>query len=296
VTALKGFERLEAEATYAPDADAAPEAVLLKFGDASLTILRFDETPIDHWPLASLRRVKGGRDSLTLAPDHGAPDRLHISDRDMVAAIRAVARGLDAAPLRARPRRRRSVRIAGWTAVVAALCAGAWLLWPTALSAVAAATPPAARAALGDAAVARSLGDTLCADRAARRSLDRWGARISAARGGAPVRIVIGAFDAAAAGPGGRVILPASILEDPDEAAAAVAAALETAASRPPMAAALAAAGLAGLLELLQGAPDGPALTAAAAAALAPAGAAAGAAAVQATPAEWAVIRKGCAG
>jgi hypothetical protein len=100
VTALKGLERLEAEGAFAPSPDAVAEPVLVQFGESALTILRFDETPIDHWPLASLRRLAREDGAVTLSPDHDAPERLRIADADMIAAIETVSRGLTAPPRR----------------------------------------------------------------------------------------------------------------------------------------------------------------------------------------------------
>jgi len=80
MTALREYALLEASGWYAETPDAAADEVLVTFGDATLTIQRFDETPLAHWPLASLATVDGPR-ALTLAPDADAPERLGLDDR-----------------------------------------------------------------------------------------------------------------------------------------------------------------------------------------------------------------------
>jgi hypothetical protein len=287
--------------------DAAAEPVLVQFGESALTILRFDETPIDHWPLASLRRLACEDGAVTLSPDHDAPERLRIADADMIAAIETVSRGLTAPPPRRRRKARRWLRRVVWAAAVAALGVGLWRAAPLALDALADASPPAARATLGDAAAERLLGGAICRDRKALAAQRRW-ARALAGEIGAPVRIVVaapGALDAVALLPGGRVLLPAEALRDePGETAAAVSAALDAARRDPPIRAALRGAGLAGVVALLRGAPDGEALTEAAIAALsqatgaavAPSAGAAEAGMRAAAPsaADYAAIRTGC--
>ncbi|MEM1313942.1 MAG: hypothetical protein AAGI51_05265, partial [Pseudomonadota bacterium] len=56
-TALARYALLEATGDYLDGITARRQEVLVKFGRASLTLSRFDETPVAHWALASLREV-----------------------------------------------------------------------------------------------------------------------------------------------------------------------------------------------------------------------------------------------
>jgi hypothetical protein len=265
MTALGRFEVLEAAGFYAESRDAPPREVLVTFGNATLTILSFDETPIAHWPLGALAEIPGSA-ALTLAPDVDAPERLTLDDRDMIAAIRAVrAKG------RAGPRRSlgRGVRRALAWGGAALAAAALWFGLQPAVEAVAALTPPEARAALGEAAIADYAGVARCRGPAGERALELFAAQVSAAVG-APVRLAAvnlpGAAPALPA-PGGWIVLHPAAL-DSAALTLAVAQAIANAREKPPTGAALRAAGGSGLIGLLTGRLDARSLTAAAVAAL----------------------------
>ena len=302
MTALREYALLEAPGWYAETPDAAAEEVLVSFGDATLTIQRFDETPLAHWPLASLATVTGPR-ALTLAPDADAPERLGLDDRDMIDAIRRVAVGAPAGPRRRG--RRRGLGRAIAAACAAALGAGLWLGAPAVLGALAAATPPATRAAIG-AAAARAYGgpDACRPDPAARRARARLETALSQAAG-APVRLAFlrGApADAApVAAPGGWLAAP----PPQGEAGAFVAGAaraLATAEAAPPLTLLAQSLGYGGLARAaLSGAPLDALGRAAAVAMRAPGpdpdpsrAAALAAAAGPVSPDDWRALRLAC--
>jgi len=279
MTALARYDLLEAVGWYAERPGCEPVEVLVSFGDASLTILRFDETPLAHWPLGSLVETPGAA-ALTLAPDADAPERLALSDADMIAAIRALRPGARRADVGAgRKRARRLARRAAGLAALALTAAALWLGMPRLIDALAARTPLAARAALGDAAIMRFAGAAACDTVAGRRALIALGRRLSAAVGGAPVVLRVVALPAPAPpvpaspapalpAPGGRVVLFAATLdaaETPDALLRAAAGALAQAAARSPTAAALRGAGLSGPRLALSGDLHSAGLTEAAA-------------------------------
>jgi len=277
MTALARYDLLEAVGWYAERPEREPVEVLVSFGDASLTILRFDDTPLAHWPLGSLVETPGAA-PLTLAPDADAPERLALSDAEMIAAIRALRPGgARKQPSAARARARRLARRAAALAAAALALFALWLATPRLIDALAEQTPPDARAALGDTAIARFAGDAACDTVAGRRALIALGKRLSAAQGGGPVVLRVAALAAPApevhalAAPGGRVVLFAATLdaaESEDALLRAAAAALAQAALRSPTAAALRDAGLMGLRLALTGDLRGAGLTGAAVAAL----------------------------
>ncbi|MGF1657832.1 MAG: hypothetical protein ACFCUS_00200 [Rubrimonas sp.] len=285
MTALPEYQLLEAPGLYAERPGLAPQEVLLCFGAASLTILRFDETPLAHWPLATLSAVGCDGDAVILAPDPHAPERLSVSEPEMIAALRAVSGAFEPRETGA-PRRRRGRRLAISAALAAAVGAGLWSAGPTLRERAAQAAPAPLRAALGEAAVAAYAGDGPCAPGAlARREMEALARRLDRAAP-APVphalRLVAVAGPALAVpAPGGRIALSAPRLADV-EAPRAVVAALARAAARaegdPPLAAALRALAAGDALDdlatlavaLATGAPPGaPNLARTAAAAMA---------------------------
>jgi len=301
MTALREYALLEASGWYAETPDAAADEVLVTFGDATLTIQRFDETPLAHWPLASLATVDGPR-ALTLAPDADAPERLGLDDRAMIDAIRRVAAGAPAGPRR-RPRK-------GFGRLIAAACAagvaaGLWLGAPAVLGGLAAATPPAVRAAIGAAAVRAYGGPDACRpEPAARRARARLEASLSRAAG-APVRLAflrdapVGA--APAPGPGGWLAAPPPQGEVAAFTAGA-ARALARAEASPPLTLLAQSLGYGGLARAaLSGAPLDALGLAAARAMRAPGpepdparAAALAAAAGPVSPEDWRALRRAC--
>lgn len=270
MTALGGYLVLEATGRYAESPDAPAREVLVKFGDASLTILTFADIPLAHWPLASLAQVSG--EGFILAPDHDAPERLTIEDRDMIAAIRAVREGL-AAP--APPRRtRRPLRRAGMALVLLAAALAIAAAVPALTDRLGAAIPREARAALGEAAADAHIGARGCETPAARRALDALAARLSPEGGPFEpirVRVLDSPETTARPAPGGRIVLPLGAIAaaaGPADVAETLALAMGRALARSPTGAALRGAGASGLLGALSGDLGGAGLTAAAAAAL----------------------------
>jgi hypothetical protein len=277
MTVRKRYELLEAAGWYAEAEADPPREVLVTFGDATLTILRFDETPIAHWPLGSLSVCdapgaagRGARTApaLTLAPYSGAAERLVLDDRDMIEAIRALRPDLGAPAPRAPLLGRRGRRVVIAAAVVLALGA-AWWSAPALVDKVALLTPPQQRAALGEAAIEMAFGPSLCRAPDGRRALDRYAAQLSAAAG-APVRLAAtrrpgpDGVDALPA-PGGWVLLFPVALESPEALALAAARATAWARAHSPTGAALREAGGAGLVGALAGRLDADRLTDAAA-------------------------------
>ncbi|SDZ73001.1 hypothetical protein [Rubrimonas cliftonensis] len=318
MTAAPRYDILEAPGWYVGADGAPPVEVLVSFGRATLTIQRFDETPITHWPIASLVDMPGSA-AMTLAPDNAAPERLALQDRDMIEAINALRAAAQAAADAAPKARRPLGPGARWALAllfVGALGAGLWAAAPGAIDAMSAAAPPETRAALGAAAVRAAAGDALCADPAAAAALARLSAALSTAalaQPGAPVRVVVAALpgpDAPArAAPGGWVLARAEALAaapGPDAFADLLAPAVAEAVSGARTGRALRDSALDALRGLLAGDLDAASLTRAASAALRPPAeppqdgdAARAVRNALARPAlsadDWAALRAGCA-
>lgn len=120
MTALAQYERLEAAGRYLSDNGETP--VIITFGDASLVVMDGEETPLTHWPLATLRRRDEAGAALILTPDEGSAERLLIDDPQMIEAIRIVCEELDATRPKPIPRWRRPL-IGAVCGLIAALIA-----------------------------------------------------------------------------------------------------------------------------------------------------------------------------
>ncbi len=263
MTALPQYDLLEAPGRYFDGRSAAPAEVIVKFGDASLILMRMDETPIAHWSLSGLRDLGGGGGSLSLTPDDESDERLTISDADMVAAIRKVCPDLAARPRTARPRWRRALL---WGA---AALVSVWLivfhLAPALADRLATLIPPEAEAAMGEGMVdqfARLFASgppRFCEDAAGDTALARMTARLER-KAGAHLPLKVRVLDApivnAFALPGGRIILFRGLLraaESPEAAAGVLAHEIGHVVARDPTRLALRSAGSAGLIGLLLG-------------------------------------------
>ena len=148
MTALKQYQLLEAEGRYFDGQTAQPRDVIVKFGDASLMILDLTDMPITHWPLATLRSLGAAGPGLSLIPDHGADERLTVTDGEMIKAIRAVCPRLEKAePVGGR----RWTRVAAWaTLAVGSIYVIIFHLLPALSDQLAELIPPEAEAAMAE--------------------------------------------------------------------------------------------------------------------------------------------------
>lgn len=146
MTALKGYERLEAPALWREDPHAQRRDVIVSFGNATLVISDTAERPLTHWSLAAIERLNPDETPALYGPGADATDTLEIEDPTMVEAIETVRRAVE----RNRPHPGRLRLALTLTALAAVLAAG--VLWlPDALVRNAAAmAPEATRAEIGD--------------------------------------------------------------------------------------------------------------------------------------------------
>ncbi|WP_339947253.1 M48 family metallopeptidase [uncultured Albimonas sp.] len=271
-TALSRYALLESTGVYRDGVSQHPQEVVVRFGEASLILMSFDDMPVAHWALASLRRVRapgGDRAALSLTPepddawgDAEGDESLLVTDPEMIRAIEEVCADLDRRPSRLP----QILRLLAWFAVAAAVGA-ALVIWglPYATQRLADLVPPAQERKLGDAVMARQISlmgvgeDPVCAtpegDAALKRLSDRL---LAGVRLHVPVTLEVirspqvNAF----AAPGGRVAILSGLLESasgPDEVAAVLAHELGHVAHRDGLRALLRQAGTQGLLTLFLG-------------------------------------------
>ncbi|MGM0585021.1 MAG: M48 family metallopeptidase [Pseudomonadota bacterium] len=281
-TALRRYALLESTGLYHGSDAAPPQEVVVRFGESTLTLLDFHDTPLAHWALAGLRRLDGSRPGeLRLAPDMEGEERLVIRDPQMIEAVEAVCAELD----RAGPaRRRRGLLLVLGGLGLAALAGALLFVLPDISGRLAAFVPQAQAVRLGETVSDDALrrlspggAPETCAEPEGRLALSRLAERLYRyAEAPLPVRLRVvrhPSLDALAA-PGGRLVLTSGLVEaaeTPEEIAALLAHQLGHVAARDPLREALRAAGPAGALAVaLGGGPGAGAAAAMTAAALEP--------------------------
>jgi Zn-dependent protease with chaperone function len=278
MTALDKYALLEAEGVYFDGVSARPREVVVRFGETTLTLLTMQDEPVNHWALASLRRIsstaaRGENEVLRLAPGHEEDERLTLEDSEMIAAIRAVCPDLDrpAVPVSHTLR-----RVAIWGGLAAiSLAATVALLAPMAAKELALRMPQDRAARFGDLVVemaAREMtgaAPVVCTTPAGAEALARLTARL---RGAGPyaraiqVEVLRADVQNAFAAPGGRIVLFSGLIDragSPEEVAAVLAHEIAHAEARDPLREAFRVIGTAGLLGLVFGDQAGGAATAA---------------------------------
>ena len=264
MTALKQYQLLEAEGRYFDGQTAQPRDVIVKFGDASLMVLDLTDMPITHWPLATLRSLGAAGPGLSLIPDHGADERLTITDGEMIKAIRAVCPRLEKAePVGGR----RWTRVAAWaTLAVGSIYVIIFHLLPALSDQLAELIPPEAEAAMGEQMVDEFASilsgfeePRFCSTPDGDRALQRMVARAEAVSNlhlPLTVRVLDHEMINAFALPGGQIVIFRGLIEkadSPEEVAGVLAHEIGHVVNRDPTRIALRSAGSAGLLGLLLG-------------------------------------------
>jgi Zn-dependent protease with chaperone function len=266
MTALAEYATLEAEARYYDGESAHSQDVVLSFGERSLVIIGANDTPIAHWPLASLRALGQRKDSsVQLAPNRDSDERLVLSDRQMLKAIGKVCPDLYHRPID----RKGAGRAFAWVCgAVASLALIVFVIVPALAEQLSRLIPPEREQQLGDAVVEQLqtvLGliggerPELCETPAGVAALERLAERLDAGDG-LPYPLRIGVIDFgminALAVPGGRILIFRGLLEasdNPEEVAGVLAHEIGHVVYRDPTELALRAAGTAGIFGLLLG-------------------------------------------
>lgn len=251
MTALSQYTRLECEALWRSAPEAQRRAVIVLFGDATLTICDRNEAPLAHWSLPAVQRVNPGQSPALYAPDHEGSETLELDEPAMIEAIETVRRALRR---RSRPRGRLRLALGVGTLGLVLLFAALWL--PGALlSYTANVVPPAQHVEIGRALLGAMAAQTgpPCGDGQASTALRRLRQRVMGDVG----RLVVLPGGLAAPSqhlPGDIVLLSREAIEGaegPERAAALVLAERIEAARTAPLARLLRAAGPLVTLRLL---------------------------------------------
>ena len=266
MTALAEYAKLESVGRYFDGESAQPIEVIVSFGERSLVMMGYNDVAIAHWPLASLRAISLPKDSAAqLVPYAGSDERLIISDREMLRAIRKVCPNL----YRRQVDRKGVKRATVWaTGAVMSLLAIVFLLMPALASQLAVLIPPDREQQLGDTVVDQiqtffefttGRRPEICDHPAGQAALDTMTDRL-AGQLALPYPLRVAVVDHsmvnAFAVPGGRVILMKGLIkaaDTPEEVAGVLAHEIGHVVNRDPTREALRAAGTAGIFGLLLG-------------------------------------------
>jgi Zn-dependent protease with chaperone function len=267
MTALDRYELLEAPGVYLDGETADSREVIVKFGAESLVFMALDETPLAHWPLATLRRLPEAPNhpgELRLIPDHGGLERLILTDRDMIAAIQEVCPDLHRPEKTPSHSKRRMVF---WSiGAVASVLLVIFVLSPFIAARLAAAISPEAEMRLGD-KVSEQIMDLLrfiggdqvavCETPEGTRAMEAMVARLGV-QAHLPIRVSVinhGMVNALTA-PGGRILVMRGLIDEasgPEEVAGVLAHEIGHVIHRDPTREVLRSAGTAGILSLALG-------------------------------------------
>lgn len=230
MTALDRYAKLEAEGTYFDGTGSQGREVILSFGARTLIVGTFQDVPVTHWPLASLRAVeKTDTGGVWLAPDLTSPERVIVHDAEMIEAIEEVCPDLYKKPLQTRSPR----RMMRWIGVAAVAGLLTFITFAPGLGDPLAGSIDAAQArTLGDAALGaigtalpdRDTRPALCTAPEGAVALNRLLDRLApeAVRPDLRVSIIDDPLIHATALPGGRLLVFRGMLEaarTPDEIA-----------------------------------------------------------------------------
>ena len=217
MTALKEFQRLEAEGVWRATPGDQRKDVIVSLGDASLTILDLRENVLAHWSIAAVARANKSQRPAIYHPD-GDPGETLEFDENSAQMIDAIER-LRAAIDRTRPKPGK-LRI--WiTGLIAATVVAGILFWlPDALLRhTVQVVPRVQRVEIGEALLSRitRISGQACMTRDAREPLRRLASRVlGPAQRGALVVLPGGVAETAHL-PGGRILLNRALIEDPED-------------------------------------------------------------------------------
>ncbi|MBB5516078.1 hypothetical protein FHS89_002104 [Rubricella aquisinus] len=223
MTALDQFSRIEAIAQWS-QGDAPAREVVVKFGDARLTICDMADAPLTQWSIAAILMREEPDGKITLSPEDGFGETLSVENGVLVEAIRKVHAGSNGTDTSARRWGRRGLWTLGAAAVLAAMI---WLSLPALTAALTARIPPQTWERLSTLVLAQERGGARICARAPDRALRQIATRLSLD----PARLMVaqGYGGQVFVVPDGRVLIPSSLLiqsNSPDVPAAALAEAI----------------------------------------------------------------------
>lgn len=213
MTALKQFQRLEAQGTWRKTPAEQKREVIVSVGDATLVLTDpKSEVPLSHWSIPAAVRLNPGKWPARYSPGEDDDEELEISDELMIASIEKVHQTIESH--RAHPGRLRGGLLLGGVAAMA-LAAVLWL--PQAVVRHAAKiAPPAQQSEIGRdilTEVTRITG-ARCDRPAASAALTRVAEKLMGP--GSDIAVLRAPLRGARMLPGGIVIVSEDVIATPD--------------------------------------------------------------------------------
>lgn len=218
MTALKGYQRLEAPALWRVDPDAQRRDVIVSFGDATLVVSDTAERPLTHWSLAAIERLNPDETPALYGPGADATDTLEIEDPTMVEAIETVRRAVE----RSRPHPGRLRLVLTLAALGAVLAAGVFWLPDALIRNAAVMAPEAKRTEIGERLLTdlRRVAGVPCRTTLGTRALDVLHDRLRGPEATGRFVVVREGVRRTVELPGGIVVIHRALVERSDDPAA----------------------------------------------------------------------------
>ena len=87
MTALKKYTRLETTGRWKANPSSEPIEVIVSIGSSSLVVSGFNENPLSHWSLLSIKCLSKTEKFSVFSPDSIVTETLEIEDQDMIEAL-----------------------------------------------------------------------------------------------------------------------------------------------------------------------------------------------------------------
>ncbi|MDJ0821101.1 MAG: hypothetical protein QNJ09_04715 [Paracoccaceae bacterium] len=218
MTALKGYDRLEAMGLWRADAEAQRREVVVSLGEATLTISDTSGRALAHWSLAAVTRTNRGKLPALFHPDGDPDETLEIAadEKNMIDGIESITRRIE----RARPHPGK-LRFFLTGAVLAAGIAAVTLWLPDALvQHTVKVVPPVKRAEIGLQLLERVTRVTgqPCAAPSAAPALQRMALRVLGPGRDQDLVVLRSGVPGSAHLPGGIILLDRATVEDHEDA------------------------------------------------------------------------------
>ena len=87
MTALKKYSRLESSAYWKETQSSEERSVIISVGKTSLIISNYNDDPITHWSLNSIKLVDYKNGEAVFSPNIGDQEKLIVTDAEMIKSL-----------------------------------------------------------------------------------------------------------------------------------------------------------------------------------------------------------------
>lgn len=217
MTALKGYDRLEAVGTWRERAQARAVDVVASLGDSTIVIMDMQSRALTHWAIPAVERANPGELPAIYHPDGDPEETLELAG-DEIMMIEAIEK-LRSAIAQARPKTGR-LRLGLVTGIAAVIGVAAAIWLPDALRTHAATVVPMSKRVEIGRALSQSITELTgaeCRDSLGSPALARFARRLFPDTPRRRLIVVPGGARKALHLPGGAIVLNRSLIETFDD-------------------------------------------------------------------------------